>query len=84
MGFAKRGVLGPAILQVHRKDGPTCLLMPWDTVFSEEQQGQGSLAGGKRAKQQRRARGGGRRNRSAEGVWWPHVPSVAQCVVIAG
>lgn len=30
---------GPAI-QVHRKDGQACLLMPWDTMFSEEQQEQ--------------------------------------------
>ena len=22
--------------------------------------------------------------REAEGVWWPHVPSIAQCPVIAG
>lgn len=31
---------GPAILHVHRKDGQACLLMPWDTMFSEEQQEQ--------------------------------------------
>lgn len=37
-GPCKEG--GPAILQVHRKDGQACLLMPWDTMFSEEQQEQ--------------------------------------------
>lgn len=36
-GPCKEGV--PAI-QVHRKDGQACLLMPQDTVFSEEQQEQ--------------------------------------------
>ncbi|KAL7380310.1 hypothetical protein ABVT39_015576 [Epinephelus coioides] len=46
---------GPAILQVHRKDGQACLLMPWDTMFSEEQQEQrrgrrlGECKGGERA-----------------------------------
>lgn len=35
-GLCREG--GPAILQVHGKDGQTCLLMPWDTMFSEEQQ----------------------------------------------
>lgn len=39
VGFAGGGG-GPAILQVHTEDGQTCLLMPWDTVFSEEQQEQ--------------------------------------------
>ncbi len=38
MGMVKRG--GPAFLQVHRKDGQACLLMPWDTMFLEEQQEQ--------------------------------------------
>lgn len=31
---------GSPSIQVHRKDGQACLLMPWDTMFSEEQQEQ--------------------------------------------
>lgn len=86
-GLCKEG--GPAILQVHRKAGQTCLLMPWDTMFSEEQQEQWRKRERRgieeresdREREQRRERG--RRSRS-EWVWWPHVPSVAQCSVIAG
>lgn len=78
MGLVKRG--GPAILQVHRKDGQACLLMPWDTMFSEEQQEQrrGRRAGG--------VVGSGRKEeeeKSLEGVWWPHVAVAAQCSDIA-
>ena len=43
-GLCKEG--GPAILQIRWKDGQTCLLMPWDTVFSGEQQGSGGWGGG--------------------------------------
>lgn len=52
----------------HRKDGQTCLLMPWDTVFSGEQQEQHRV---------------GRSERKSEGVWWPHVAGAAQCLDIA-
>lgn len=45
-GLCREG--GPAILQVHRKDGQTCLLMPRDAVFSGEQQerAEGGVGGG--------------------------------------
>lgn len=67
MGLCKEG--GPAI-QVQRNDGQACLLMPWDMMFSEEQQEQwrGQRARGVEGKR----REGGRR-KGSEGVWWPHV-----------
>lgn len=67
---------GPAILQVHRKDGQTCLLMPWDTMFSEEQAGGANGAEG--------VGDLGRRRKKSLGVWWPHVPVCAQCLNFAG
>ncbi|CAJ1073354.1 Hypothetical predicted protein [Xyrichtys novacula] len=55
MGLAERGVL--SFYRFTEKDGRACLLMPWDTMFSEKQQEQGLEGGG---------RGGSRRKKEKE------------------
>lgn len=73
MGLVKRR--SPAA-RVQGKDGQACLLMPWDTVFSEE-------SGGGEGPVEKKARGE-RKKKSSEGVWWPHVTLVAKYFGVAG
>lgn len=60
---------GPAILQVHRKDGRACLLLPCTQCFLRN-----SRSGGGECK------GGG--EKSSEGIWWPHVTDAARAGIL--